>query len=238
MTLVEGGLAVVKKTGYYEDVDSGEKDILYAKDVVRLSFKMGSSWLVDPGPGANTMKIPGRFLAGFKDPGDAERKYKPGDTWGVRRNPGAAWHRGMLEEIRRSGLRTEWDRGFAGAHAGSATKAQELGMPNPRGRVNRNPEKTFRVHALVTIVDYYGYPADEARKHIVRVEAKTSRGAASKVKKLLTRNRFPRTMVEVTGVELLDGNPFMESLVAGLGLGTGFLGVKMATKGISKVRGE
>jgi len=87
MPLIEGHLAVVKRGGLYKDLDSGDKDMLDARDVVRLVYKRGSSWVVDPGPGANTMLVPAKHLIAFKDPRAAEKMYRPGSVYGKKGNP-------------------------------------------------------------------------------------------------------------------------------------------------------
>ena len=81
MPVRPGDLAVVKKTGLYKDLDSGERDMLYAREVVRVLRKERSLWVVDPGPGANTMAVPDSALTAFKDPSAAEGRYKPGGFW-------------------------------------------------------------------------------------------------------------------------------------------------------------
>ena len=86
--LVEGGLAVVRKTKLYRDLDSGDRDILYGRDVVRTVRIEKRGWVVDSGPGANSILITAADLVAFKDPKAAEKRYKPGDTWvAPRKNP-------------------------------------------------------------------------------------------------------------------------------------------------------
>lgn len=87
MPVVEGGLAVIRRTAFYRDLDSGKKDLLYAKDVVRVVFRKGSSWVVESGPGINALQVPQKDLVAFKDPVAAKGRYSPGDTYGVKRNP-------------------------------------------------------------------------------------------------------------------------------------------------------
>ena len=87
MPLIESHLAVVKRGGLYKDLDSGDKDALNARDIVRLAYKRGASWVVDPGPGANAMLVPAKHLIAFKDPRAAEKKYKTGSVYGKKGNP-------------------------------------------------------------------------------------------------------------------------------------------------------
>ena len=130
MPLAPGDLAVVKQAGLYRDLDSGEKDYLNARDIVRTLYRRGSAWAVDPGPGASTMLVPSSRLIAFKDPLKAAQNYKPGDIWGAKHNSNP-FSESLLTGF---GLGT----GFA-----VAGKLIEKVIKNPR---RRNVIRRMRVH--------------------------------------------------------------------------------------------
>jgi len=87
--LVENLLAVARYTKFYKDLDSREKDLIYKNQIVQLHWKRGNSWAVSS-PGMNTLLVPSKDLIAFKDPVAAGRKYKAGEYWGGKKNPGSS----------------------------------------------------------------------------------------------------------------------------------------------------
>lgn len=124
-------LAVVRIGGFYKDLDSGEKDFLSSRDVVRLLHKRGSSWVVDAGPGVNTMLVPASKLTFFKNVEFSESKYKPGDIWRSMKNPGKQFHVGRIKSLHKHPA-TEYYRGRKDEAVHSTAMSTVSGIPNPK----------------------------------------------------------------------------------------------------------
>ena len=234
MPLVEGQLAVVKKYALYKDLDSGDKDYLDARDVVRVIYKRGMSWVVDAGPGKNTMLVPASALTGFQDPIAAEKKYKPGSIWGPRRigNPGYKRHMEEMSRYRRlsSDSRTRGDmRGYySGSGAAysqllSAQEARTAGMPNPWS-IGVTQARSVTKKQLIDTILFRHYPG---RQQGVALDEK------NKLKRFLTGQR----KVTLWYMYKRYKNPLIESLISGVGVGAGFaLGSYGAQKVIRRVK--